>query len=99
MNPILIALEILVFFEIILFIVVNLRTAVLHRSGISRDLKQVFYAYRENGFWMDLIGVLPLNLVLAYVGSYAWYVNAIICVLRLSRMVQVWRLPRLLGRF
>ena len=48
---------------------------------------------------MDLIGVLPLNLVLAYTGNYVWYVNAIISVLRLSRMVQVWRLPRLLGRF
>ena len=99
MNPFLIALEILVLLEITLFIIVNLRTAVLHRSGMSRDLKQVFYAYRENGFWMDLIGVLPLNLVLAYVGSYVWYVNGIICILRLSRIVQVWRLPRLLGRF
>ena len=65
-SPALLTAEVLVFLENIFYIVINLRTAVIHRNGISRNCKQIFAAYHENGFWPDAIGVVPLNIALMW---------------------------------
>jgi hypothetical protein len=73
---------------------VQLRTPVFHQGSYTLDLKPILLHYLSHGLVFDLLGLLPLNLILGCLEQQEPSL-IFICVLRLLRMGAVGRMMEL----
>ncbi|MDR3547169.1 MAG: cyclic nucleotide-binding domain-containing protein [Candidatus Pacebacteria bacterium] len=88
LGPLMIAIEALCLAESIVHIVLRMRTRVLIRGQMySYSIRDIFRTYRENGFYFDVFGILPFNMIFIAAGV----VNPLYVVvpLRLVRVLTV----------
>jgi len=81
-------IEILCIIESVFHIIIRFRTPVLMRGPTtSYNFCDIFRYYKDNGFWIDIFGVIPLNCIFAQLGIFEplW----IIVPLRLIRVVTI----------
>lgn len=97
MTPFLYTLEAFSLFISILLIVINLRTPVMIKGEASLKWNVVLKHYKQNGFYADLIGCLPTNLLLGHLLNKEYIILIAIC--RAIRIGSVWRCVQLFGRF
>jgi hypothetical protein len=97
MSWFLILWELLSLLFSLVVILINLRTPVTMRGGITLNLKVVISYYYHNGLLLDLIALWPLNLVFGVLDLVKplW----IIPPLRVIRLIAVWKALHLFGRF
>ena len=89
-------MEIISLIECSWYIFLNFRTVSMTKKGISFELKVIFNNYRENGFFLDIFGVLPFNLIFGVLETtYPLY---IITTLRLTRCLLLITTPKLLSQ-
>jgi hypothetical protein len=80
-------------------IVVNFRTPIFHKTGMTLKFRHILKNYIINeGFLVDLMGALPVNLILG--GIYIMHQNRIIyAFLRLTRVINLLRMTFLMEKF
>ena len=91
-------LTVLDFAVILLFaidIVVNFRTATIHRGELCTDQKIVARKYLRGWFTIDLLATLPFELLTAGLFSETHRIIRIVRLLRLSRLLKLVRFHRL----
>ena len=83
-------------------IVVNLRTPIIVKGKQSLEFRQVMSHYWQNGFLIDLCGLLPFNLIFPVYFDFQeldWApLTAVIC-LQVLRIVSSWQALRLFAQF
>ena len=72
----------------------KLRTPVIYVGGSTMKFKHVFTHYLKHGFFTDLLGALPLNLIFCGIVKVEG-LGILIGVVRLTRMAAVIRLNEL----
>lgn len=89
--------EIFSLFLSLLFIIINIRTPVHLRGGTTLSLKVVIQYYYHNGLLLDLVALWPLNLLFGVLDIVQpiW----LIPFLRLIRLISIWRIMLIFGRF
>lgn len=104
MDSILISFELISLCMSMLIIIANLRTPVIVKEGTTLELSSVLRYYRENGFFLDLTGILPLNIILGMLSyltnlGYMGLENPIILIslLRITRIVSAWKILHIFG--
>ena len=97
MKYYLILLEILSLFISGGIMFLNFRSPVHLRGGKTLEFKVVISHYYHNGLLLDIFALWPLNLILGIVDAVhpLW----IIPPLRLVRLVSVWKIMHIFGRF
>ena len=78
-------------------IVINIRTPVIMRGGTTLEFRKVITYYYHNDLILDIIALWPLNLILgaADVVEPIW----VIPIIRLVRIITVWKIMHIFGRF
>lgn len=78
-------------------VLINIRTPVILRGGATLEFKKVISYYYNNGLILDVIALWPLNLILG--AADVVYPIWLIPPIRLFRIITVWKIMHILGRF
>ena len=95
MTPLLYVSETFSLLISIMLIWINLRTPVMIKGEASLKWNVVLKHYKRNGFYADLIGCMPTNLILGNV-FFPQYI-IIIAIARSLRIGSVWRCVQIFG--
>ncbi|XP_074659484.1 uncharacterized protein LOC141912168 [Tubulanus polymorphus] len=81
----------------IIDIAFNLRTAVVTANGLQKDQKSIALYYLRHGLILDILAVLPLELIsLVWTGNTVW---TALVFLRLNRLFKAWKIFKFFESF
>ena len=84
------------------WIIINFRTKVLQKGVVYEDFSVIFNYYRQNGFYQDICGIVPITIAVDVLyqnpTSQGLIVALVVAVCRLTRTISAIRSIELYGK-